>query len=354
MPLTILSVAYPFAPVSAGTAGGAEQIVAALDRGIVHAGHRSIVVAQAGSETTGVLIATAPPSGPITGEVRAWVTACHQQNIDRAFAAFPIDLVHFHGLDFHAYRIPRDTPALATLHLPPSWYPADIWENPRVQLQCVSESQRKACPALGHQSLPVIRNGVPAALFRRRRPRGFALALGRICPEKNFHTALDAGTLAKTPVVLAGEVFPYPEHEEYFQEEIVPRLNEYHRFIGRIGFARKQRLLALARCLLLPTLAPETSSLVAMEALAAGTPVVAFPSGAIPEIVEDGITGFLVHNEKQMAAAIDRCDQIDPRICRERAEERFSQSRMVQEYLALYERIASDPAQIMESCNAAG
>ncbi len=91
-----------------------------------------------------------------------------------------------------------------------------------------------------------------------------------------------------------------------------------------------------------------------MEALAAGTPVVAFPSGAIPEIVEDGITGFLIHDEKQMAAAIERCGKIDPRACRKRAKESFSQSRMVQEYLALYERIACDRAQTMESCNAAG
>ena len=186
MPLTILTVAYPFAPVSADTAGGAEQIVAALDSGIVHAGHRSIVIAQAGSKTTGTLIATASASGPITGEVRAWVTASHQHNIDRAFAAFPIDLVHFHGLDFHAYRIPSDTPALATLHLPPSWYPAGIWKDSRVQLQCVSESQRRACPPMDQPLLPVICNGVPSPPFRRRRPRGFALALGRILSGKKF------------------------------------------------------------------------------------------------------------------------------------------------------------------------
>jgi glycosyltransferase involved in cell wall biosynthesis len=356
MRLTILSVAYPFAPVSFDTVGGAEQILCALDQGVVRAGHGSVVVAQAGSRTAGDLVATAVPAGMITDDMRAWATACHQQSIDRAFAAFPIDLVHFHGLDFHAYRIPDGVPALATLHLPPSWYPDSIWGSRRIQLQCVSVSQRNACPPW-NQELPVIRNGVPTAEFRPHRSRHFAVALGRICPEKNLHAALDAGTLAKMPVVLGGEVFPYPDHERYFREQIEPRLNGYHRFAGRVGFAGKQRLLAMAKCLLVPTLAPETSSLVAMEALAAGTPVIAFPSGAMPEIVEDGVTGFLVEDEKQMANAMQQCEQIDPQDCRRRAGERFSQNRMVEEYLNLYERLyrnARYNGRAMESYDAAG
>jgi glycosyltransferase involved in cell wall biosynthesis len=357
MRLTILSVAYPFAPVSLDTVGGAEQILGALDRGIVCAGHRSVVVALAGSRTAGDLVATALPAGTITDDMRAWATACHQQSIDRAFAAFPIDIVHFHGLDFHAYRIPGGVPALATLHLPPSWYPSSIWEGCHIQLQCVSDSQRSACPPL-NQELPVIRNGVPTAAFRPHRSRHFALALGRICPEKNLHAALDAGTLAKMPVVLGGEVFPYPDHQRYFREQIEPRLNGYHRFAGRVGSARKQRLLAMAKCLLVPTLAPETSSLVAMEALAAGTPVIAFPSGAMPEIIDDGVTGFLVQDEKQMAKAMQQCDRIDPQTCRRRAAARFSQARMIEEYLTLYERLVYRSARrngrAMERYDAAG
>jgi glycosyltransferase involved in cell wall biosynthesis len=90
---------------------------------------------------------------------------------------------------------------------------------------------------------------------------------------------------------------------------------------------------------LLPSIAPETSSLVAMEALAAGTPAIAFPSGAIPEIIEDGVTGFLVEDENQMAEAILRCGEIDPRTCRQRAAQHFSQARMTEAYLALYKQL---------------
>ena len=104
------------------------------------------------------------------------------------------------------------------------------------------------------------------------------MALGRICPEKGYHIALDAAARAGVPMVLAGEVFRYPAHEQYFRDEIAPRLDASRRFIGPVGLHRKRRLLSEARCLLAPSLAPETSSLVAMEALACGTPVIAFPA----------------------------------------------------------------------------
>jgi glycosyltransferase involved in cell wall biosynthesis len=337
MPVTILSVAYPLAPVSPDVAGGAEQILSALDQAIERAGYRSVVVAQAGSKVKGVLIPTPVPAAPITEKVHASVSGDHQRNIDRACSRFAIDLAHFHGLDFHRYTIPAGIVSLATLHLPPAWYPASIWENSRTQLQCVSEAQRRSCPPQ-HRDLPVIPNGAPLSRLRRR-PRQFALALGRVCPEKNFHVALDAGSRAEVPVVLGGELFAYPEHQRYYSTQLVPRLHWPHRFLGPVTFARKQRLLAAARCVLLPSIAPETSSLVAMEALAAGTPAIAFPSGAIPEIIEDGVTGFLVKDETQMAEAILRCGEIDPETCRQRAAQHFSQARMTEAYLALYKQL---------------
>jgi glycosyltransferase involved in cell wall biosynthesis len=335
VPLSVLSIAYALAPVSRDTAGGAEQILWALDQAIVRAGHTSVVVAQEGSAIAGHLVATPAPRGTITEEVRGWITAAHQSNIERACREYTPDLIHFHGIDFASYRTPPHVAALATLHLPPAWYPSSIWGSSRVQLQCVSASQRRACPTT--LPLPVIANGVATGALPRR-PRGYALALGRVCPEKNLHAALQAGTLASIPVLLGGTVFPYQEHERYFHEAIEPLLaTGRHRFLGPVGYARKRRLLAGARCLLLPTLAPETSSLVAMEALAAGTPVVAYPSGAIPEIIEDGVTGFLVHNEREMADAIHRCDTIDPDLCQSRAQTLYSVDRMTAAYLALYQ-----------------
>jgi glycosyltransferase involved in cell wall biosynthesis len=128
----------------------------------------------------------------------------------------------------------------------------------------------------------------------RPRKSCFALILGRVCREKGFDDALEASRRADIPLLLAGAVFPYADHQAFFRDHIAPRLDRRRRWIGAVAGRSKQRLLAKARCLLVPSKVPETSSLVAMEALAAGTPVVAYRTGALPEIVEDGRTGLLV------------------------------------------------------------
>ena len=132
---------------------------------------------------------------------------------------------------------------------------------------------------------------------------GFAIALGRICPEKGFHLAIETAKMTDTSLLIGGPAYPYAEQERYFCEEVVPRLGAKRRFLGPVGFARKRRLLSGARCLVVPSLAPETSALVAMEALACGRPVVAFPVGALPEIVEHGRNGFLVRDVEEMAGS---------------------------------------------------
>jgi glycosyltransferase involved in cell wall biosynthesis len=346
--LTVLSVAYPFAPVGPDAVGGAEQVLAQLDAAQVAAGHRSIVVASAGSKVAGTLVATHAPPAPFTDDQRQRTWDAYRRTIEQVLARERVDLVHMHGIDFHAYLpAPGEVPVLVTLHLPPSWYPAEVFGAYRsdVHLHCVSRTQQRACPP-GALLLPPIANGVPVqALQSRCRKRAFALALGRICPEKNQHAALDAGRLAGVPVLLAGQVFPYEAHERYFRAEVVPRLDGQRRFMGPLTFARKRRLLTAARCVLLPTLAPETSSLVAMEALACGTPVVAFASGALPEIVQHGETGFLVHDAVEMADAIAACDAIDPQLCRAVARERFGADRMARRYFDAYEQLAWQRAQ---------
>jgi glycosyltransferase involved in cell wall biosynthesis len=118
-------------------------------------------------------------------------------------------------------------------------------------------------------------------------------------------------------------------------------LTRKRRFIGPIGFARKRRLLTAARCLLLPSLVAETSSLVAREALACGTPVVAFPHGALPDTVEHGRTGFLVSDVETMAEAIEASRHLSPTLCRRTAEMRFSVERMTQAYIARYRSLTN-------------
>jgi glycosyltransferase involved in cell wall biosynthesis len=254
-----------------------------------------------------------------------------------------------HGIDFYTYLPPVGVPVLVTLHLPPTWYPAEIFylHRPQTFLHCVSAAQRRACPP-GAMLLPDIENGVPvAALPPQHKKRHFALMLGRICPEKGFHMGLDAAAQAHMPTLLAGKVFRYAAHEQYFQHEIVPRLGGIHRFLGPIGGVRKQRLLARARCLLAPSLAPETSSLVAMEALACGTPVIAFPAGALPDIVEHGKTGFLVHNVQEMAEAMAVVGSLDPALCHATAQRRFSLDAMIERYFSVYRYLVAKAGQGM-------
>ncbi|MFL5334597.1 MAG: glycosyltransferase [Geminicoccaceae bacterium] len=341
--LTVLNVGFTLAPVSRDTAGGAEQILAQLDAALTANRHRSIVVAPEGSQVTGILVATPACPGQLDEAARLAAQAAHRRAIAEALHRWPVDLVHFHGVDFDAYLPPPGPPALVTLHLPLAWYTAAALRptRPRTWLRGVSGAQRADAPADIHL-LPDIPNGVDcAALDRAYVQRGFAAALGRICPEKGFHLALDAARAAGVPLLLAGELFRYPAHEAYFHHEIMPRLDRERRYVGPLGFVAKRRLLGAARCVLVPSLVAETGSLVAMEALACGTPVIAFPNGALADVVEDGKVGFLVSDWREMTAAIPRSGSIDPEACRAAARSRFSALRMVDRYLDLYRRLAS-------------
>jgi glycosyltransferase involved in cell wall biosynthesis len=339
--LTVLQVAYPLAPVSLDATGGAEQVVAMLDGDLTRAGHRSIVVACAGSRCAGELVATPRQAGVLDDRARARAQASHRAAIAAVLDQVSVDVVHLHGIDFIAYLPGPGPAALVTLHLPPAWYPAGAFalDRPRTQLCCVSASQARACPPAAGLA-GVVENGVDLAALRPGGSRReYALALGRICPEKGFHRALVACREARVPMLLGGQVFPYPGHQRYFRERVAPLLDRERRFIGPVDLARKQRLLAGARCLLVPSEAPETSSLVAMEALACGTPVIAFAAGALVDIVEHGRTGYLVADEADMAAAIARAPGLDPAACRRAAEQRFSAEVMTSRYLDLYLRL---------------
>ena len=344
--LTVLSIAYPLAPVGIDSVGGSEQVLSSLDRALVAEGHRSIVIASAGSQVAGELWAfpALPTDGPITDAVHSARREAIRAITAEVLQRENIDVIHMHGLDFHAYLPPPGPPLLATLHLPPDWYPPKALEPERrdTWINCVSDSQMRGVPS-NPRMLPPIPNGVPVALLGTAafRKCGFALSLARICPEKGLHLALDAARAAHVPMLLGGEIFPYLSHQAYFQAEILPRLDRQRRYLGPVGFNRKRRLLAAARCLLVPSLVAETSSLVAMEAASCGTPVIAFRSGALPEVVEDGRTGFLVDDVAGMAEAIGRVHTIDPAVCRETAQRRFSIERMAAAYIDRYRMLAS-------------
>jgi glycosyltransferase involved in cell wall biosynthesis len=342
MSLTVLQVAYPLAPVSRDAVGGAEQIVSLLDRAVVASGHRSVVVACSGSAVDGILHSNGcDPNQDLDDDLRRRAQEAQEVAIAAALRRWPVDLIHMHGIDFDAYLPDSNIPVLVTLHLPLSWYAAEalLPRGRHIYFNCVSRSQQSGSP-VGTMLLPPIENGVPVAeLGWRRRSGSFALALGRLCPEKGFHLAIEVCRRAEIDLIIAGRIFNYPEHQQYFRQQLAPRLDGRRRYIGPVDHREKQRLLATARCLLVPSLAPETSSLAAMEALACGTPVIAFGAGALTEIVEHERTGFLVNDAGAMAAAIKTVDAIDPEACRAAARRRFSAARMTAQYLYRYREL---------------
>jgi glycosyltransferase involved in cell wall biosynthesis len=189
--------------------------------------------------------------------------------------------------------------------------------------------------------VPLIPNGFDIEALNLLQPkRDFALVLSRICPEKGNHLALDAAKEAGVPLVIGGKVYPYETHMRYFRDEVQSRLDGRRRFLGPLGFTAKRRFLNAARCLVIPSLAAETSSLVAMEALACGTPVIAFPNGALPDVVEHGKTGFLVNTVEEMAQAIVAAPSLDAETCRAEARRRFSLERMISSYMDAYQALA--------------
>lgn len=344
--MRVLSVAYPFAPVRADTPGGAEQVLLALDRALVRSGHKSFVVAQQSSRICGELLPVPDLTGRIDKETAAFMRQSCRAAIRKALRDLEIDLVHMHGFDFHEYMPPDGVPVLVTLHLPLAWYPATALRprRPRTFFNCVSRSQTRSLPD-GAGPFEHIDNGVDidgwSELPALSGQSGYALSMGRICPEKGFHIAMEAASKARVPFILAGAVFRYAAHEEYFMDRIAPRLSDSCRFVGAAGPERKKRLLSGAMCLVVPSVVPETSSLVAMEALASGTPVVAFPNGALAEIVEDGRTGFLVKDEREMSQAIRECSSLSPEACRKAAAQRFSSVKMIEEYFETYRKTAA-------------
>ncbi len=338
--LTILSVGFPSLPVGRDSGGGAEQILYLLEKGIVNAGHRSIVIAAKGSEVSGDLVATPAANSELTGAARAEAQQTHASAIENVLARESIDLIHFHGLDFDAYRPARRLPMLATLHLPVDLYPVSAL-NGAVQLSCVSRNQANSLPCGTVYS--IVENGIDIGQYALGSgKRGHLLWLGRICPEKGVHIALSVAHRMDLPLVVAGPVHPFHDHQIYFTENVRPLLDHKRCYVGPVGIQRKARLLSDAICLLVPSVIAETSSLVAMEAIASGTPVVAYRSGALPEIVEHGVTGFIVDSEEEMARAVDNSVGLSSYVCRTRALERFDCRRMIAGYLELYPRVIRD------------
>jgi glycosyltransferase involved in cell wall biosynthesis len=333
--MRILNVAYPLLPVSAGSAGGAEQILYLLDHGLRKRGIESVVIAAKGSKVSGTLWPTPAASKDVTDRERSEAQEIHRRTIAKVLESERVDLIHFHGLDFSTYLPETHIPKLATLHLPITWYEPGSLNKPDVSLVSVSESQARAGAIDG--LCQVVQNGIDVS---KHSPgdaaRSSLLWLGRICLEKGTDIALKVAHELDVPLTVAGPVHPFAFHQEYFRTKVQPLLDPKRIYVGPVDLDDKTRLLGSARALLVPSLAPETSSLVAMEAASSGTPVIAFRSGALPEVVQHGHTGFIADDLEGMIEAVERLDEISPLECRKYALQNFSSERMIDGYIKLY------------------
>lgn len=340
MSARILYVAYPLLPVSAESCGGAEQVLLTLEAEINRRGHQTAVATANGSSVAGQLVATGVARKDVDhfeDRLAEHVTAIIEYSRQHELA-----LIHDHSGWFWPYARKVAAPVLATLHLPRTFYDAVALAtaSANVRFNCVSETQAKSFRELGIHPA-VIENGIDLEHFRpTRRKSEYLLWLGRICEEKAPHVAIAAARASGTPLIIAGEVYPFSYHQQYFEREIAPHIDgERVKFIPRPNARRKLRLLQKALAVLVPSTVPETSSLVAMEAVACGTPVIASRAGALPRIVAHGATGFVTDTVEQMAEAISQLPSINRSLCRREAELRFSAQRMCDAYERLYGEI---------------
>jgi glycosyltransferase involved in cell wall biosynthesis len=164
----------------------------------------------------------------------------------------------------------------------------------------------------------------------------YLIQLARLNPEKGQHLAIQAARRLKLPLILAGKLDTNSASRKYFRDRIEPHLGNGVRWIRDLRGRNKWRLLAGAKAMLFPIQWEEPFGLAMAEAMVVGTPVIAFPRGAAPELVEDGLTGFIVRNVSEMVSAFKRVDEIDPELCANRSRERFSPSVMARGYEQLY------------------
>jgi glycosyltransferase involved in cell wall biosynthesis len=348
----ILYVAYPLLPVSDESCGGAEQMLSVLEAEMAERGHLTTLAGCAGSKASGAVFTTGQET--LKFDHLAERNREHEARIlelvtqtNRSQPLF--DLIHDKSGSFWRLASRCYVPVLATLHLPRGFYPSDAFDHLPANLyfNCVSQSQRETFADLPNV-LGVVQNGIPLSRFPfQPKKRNYLLWMGRICEEKGPHLAIEVAQRTGLPLVLVGQVYPFSYHQEFYVTKIRPHLvdkNPKIMFFETPTFDTKLRLLSSARALLVPSLVDETSSLVAMEAMACGTPVIGLDRGAIPEIVNDGVTGFVVPDVEQMASSVWRCDEIRSRTCRRHVDLRYTAERMASQYEGLYEGLIQNRA----------
>ncbi len=320
-PLRVAMLAPPWISVPPPGYGGVESVVGVLSDALVRRGHAVTLFCAPGSRSSARVVPLLEEAHPEEIE-RSLYEVDHVarafEEIDLAVHDRPFDVVHDHcGFTALAMADRLDTPFVHTLHgqFTASTAAFYVRHGHKAALVGISRAQLASAPA-GLEPVGAIPNPIDVRAWPlRERKDDYLLWVGRMTAEKGPHRAISAARAAGVPLVLAGVI--QPGQQAFFDREVAPHIDgERVRFVGEIGGSVKLDAFAGARALLMPIRWEEPFGMVMVEALACGTPVIAFPEGAARELVCDGQTGYLVQDEQAMAAAVSRLPRIVPRDCR--------------------------------------
>ncbi|MEU7939910.1 glycosyltransferase family 4 protein [Microbispora bryophytorum] len=338
--LHIAMVAPPWYDVPPRTYGGIEAVTAALVHGLRARGHQVTVIG-AGREVD-LRTYDEPPSARI-GE--PFPEVVHAAEAARLLRGLDVDVVHDHSLAGPLTAAGRLVPTVVTCHNDVSGELGDYYRSlgADVSLVAISASQRAAAPGLNWVGR--VHNAVDVAAWPfLERKDDWVLWLGRLSPDKGAHLAIEAARAAGRRILLVGRRAERAEHA-YFRERVEPLLGPDAEYLGEADGPLKNELFSRARCLVLPLLWDEPFGMVMIEAMACGTPVVALRRGAVPEIVADGVTGYVRDTPDELPAAIEAVSALDPHAVRDRVARHFDVPVMVEGYERVYHGIvAATPA----------
>jgi glycosyltransferase involved in cell wall biosynthesis len=347
-PLRIAMLAPPWIPIPAPAYGGIEEVIELLCEALVARGHQVTLFAAPGSRSAARV--RSPLEAPHPDEIGSSLcesdyVACAWDEIDLASAlGEAFDVVHDHsGFTALAMADRVSAPVVHTVHGAFDQTTNRFYQHHghKARLVAISRSQAASAPE-GVRVVDVVPNPIvvdrwPLVLEKQE----YLLWVGRMDPVKGAHSAIEAARMAGRTLVLAGPV--QTGQEEYYREMVEPHIDGRRvRYVGEVGGRVKQELFANATALLMPVSWREPFGMVMVEALACGTPVIAFPEGAAAEIVIDGENGMLVGDEAEMAGAVKRLGSIDPERCRASVAERYDVSVTVAGYECVYRQVIAD------------
>jgi len=344
--MRIAQVAPLFESVPPKLYGGTERVVHWLTEELVDLGHDVTLFASGDSATRARLVPGAPRSLRLDQGCMDQM-AHHFVMLERVFGSWrQFDLIHFHVDYIHyplsrRYRVPHVTTLHGRLDIP-DLVPL-YQEFSEVPVVSISDAQRKPLPWLNW--MDTVYHGFPRHLYSlNERPGNYLAFLGRVSPEKGLDRAIRIALRAGVEIKIAAKVDR--ADKEYFETVIRPLLSEPGvEFIGEIGQREKGDFLGNALALIFPIDWPEPFGLVMIEAMACGTPTLAFPNGSVPEVIRDGVAGIICHSVEQAAECLAGVAALSRRECRKTYEKRFTSERMASDYLRIYTRVIERHAQ---------